>query len=278
MRNALVLGLTLASLGASAAERWTAPYQLEDQRGRTFRVILGEKAPKDVKTRLAVMTVLGKKGLAPALLKRTEPVCVQLTEERPTCHTVGVYTQEPGTGDIGEGLTALAGRVQGQLSAPSPVVPMEPPSAGRWSSASFEVPVEERTGPHLIPADVPPRGYRWAPAGDGDAVLASSDLGPDFFSPRLRLSTCSQERQPPFTRLTCPIGGSLLYADTRLLVASFEDYASPATEWVATLRSGTEDLYLVRVGIKAQTLIGLLFRDGDRWRLLLRPADYAVLC
>ena len=30
MRYALVLGLTLASLGASASERWTAPYSLEE--------------------------------------------------------------------------------------------------------------------------------------------------------------------------------------------------------------------------------------------------------
>lgn len=271
MRNALVLGLTLASLGASASERWTAPYPLEDQRGRTFRVILGEKAPEDVRTRLAVMTVLGKKGLAPARLQRTEPVCVQLTEARPTCHTVGVYTQEPGTEDIGEGLTALAGRVQGRLQAPSPARPMERASAR--SLTSFQVPVEEHAGTEELPAT----GYRWEPTEDGDAVLASSGMGPDFFAPRIQLGECRQERQPPFTRLTCP-AASLLYADGRLLAASFADYGIATTEWVATLHSGVEELYLVRVGLKAQALIGLLFRDGPRWRLLLRPADYALLC
>jgi len=141
--------------------------------------------------------------------------------------------------------------------------------------------VEERVGsrlePEVKPEDLPPpSGYRWVPTEDGDAVLARSDMGPDFYSPRIRLGDCRQQRQPPFTRLTCS-GASLLYADQRLLVASFAEYGEAGTEWVATLKSGAEELHLVRVGLKAQAVIGLLFRDGDRWRLLIRPADYALL-
>jgi hypothetical protein len=32
------------------------------------------------------------------------------------------------------------------------------------------------------------------------------------------------------------------------------------------------------MGLKAHAVIGLLFRDGGRWRLLIRPADYPMLC
>ncbi|WP_395830465.1 hypothetical protein [Archangium violaceum] len=50
------------------------------------------------------------------------------------------------------------------------------------------------------------------------------------------------------------------------------------TEWVATLRAGGQSLYLVRVGLKSKAVIGLLFREGPRWRLLVRQADYPSTC
>jgi hypothetical protein len=277
MRYAMVLGLTLASLGASASERWTAPYSLEGQQGRTFRVVFGAKAPEDVESRLGVMTLLGKKGTATARLQRVEPVCEDLCGERPTCHTVGVYTQEPGTGDVGQGLVALAGRVEGKLSAPAPGRPDKSPSAKQWSSKEFQVPVEESTPVVPLPEGHLPLAYRWAPRADGSAVLEEREGGADFFAPPIQLTGCRQERQPPFTRITCP-AASLLYAQQQLLFASFADYGAATTEWVATLRAGAQELHLVRVGLKTHAVIGLLFRDGGRWRLLIRPADYPLLC
>lgn len=276
MRYALVLGLTLASLGASASERWTAPYSLEDQQGRTFRVILGAQAPEGAESRLGVMTLVGKQGLATARLQRVESVCVNLCEsERPTCHTVGVYTQEAGTGDVGEGLAALPGRLQGQLRAPVPTIREKAPTAKQWAAKEFQVPVEERT--EARSEEIPPMAYRWSVRSDTSAVLEERQGGADFFAPPIQLEQCLQERQPPFTRLVCP-AASLLYAKQQLLFASFADYGNATTELLATLQVRGQELHLVRVGLKAQAVPGLLFRDGSRWRLLLRPADYALLC
>ena len=275
MRNALVLGLTLVSLGASASERWTAPYSLEDPHGRTFRVILGEKAPKDAKARLGVMTLLGKKGVATARLQKLQAVCTRLCDfEAPTCHTVGVYKQEPGTGDIGEGLAALPGRVEGTMRAPAPIEPEQAPTAKQWTSTAFQTPVDERVpATSTSPA---PLALRWTPRAEG-AVLEERQLGADFYAPPIQLAQCRQERQPPFTRLVCPIA-SLLYAQQQLLFASFDDLALATTEWRATLHAGGQELHLVRVGLKSHAVTGLLFREGDRWRLLIRPADYPLMC
>ncbi|MFP2906176.1 hypothetical protein ACLESD_14145 [Pyxidicoccus sp. 3LFB2] len=278
MRNILVLGLTLASLAASAAEGWPAPYALEDQKGRTFRVIFGEKAPAGVKSRLGVMTLLGKKGTATARFQRLERVCADPCEgERPACHSVGVYTQEPGTGDVGEGLAALPGRLQGKLSLPPPAVPEPSPIAKQWISKDFQVPVDERTPPAPVVEGMLPQAFRWVPRADGSAGLDARHGGGPAFTAQFSLADCRQERQPPFTRLLCPTA-SLLYAEQRLLFASFDDYSAPTTEWLATFQTGEQELYLVRVGLKAHSVPGLLFREGDRWRLLLRPANYPLLC
>jgi hypothetical protein len=276
MRHAMVLGFMLVSLGASAAERWTAPYPLENQKGRTFRVVLGEKAPKKVESLLGTVTLLGKKGLATGRLQRVEKVCTPLCDER-VCHSVGVYTQEPGTKDVGEGLVALPGRIRGQMDTPAPVSPPKPPSVEQWSSREFQVPVDERTGGILLPKDIPPLAFRWTPRAEGGAVLEERQAGADFYAPPIQLAGCQQEQQPPFTRLTCP-AASLLYAKQQLLFASFEDYGVATTEWVATLQVGGQPLYLVRVGLKGEAVIGLLLREGPRWRLLVRQSDYPRTC
>lgn len=276
MRHALVLGLTLASLGASASERWTAPYSLEDQQGRTFRVILGAQAPEGAESRLSVMTLVGKQGLATARLQRVESVCVDLcASERPACHTVGVYTQEAGTGDVGEGLAALPGRIQGQLRAPAPPTREKAPTAKPWATKEFQVPVEERT--EALPEGIAPRAYRWSVRSDTSAVLEERQGGADFFAPPVQFEQCRQERQPPFTRLVCP-AASLLYAKQQLLFASFAEYGDATTELLATLQVNGQELHLVRVGLKAQAVPGLLYRDRSQWQLLLRPADYPLIC
>jgi hypothetical protein len=224
------------------------------------------------------MTLLGKKGLTTARLQRTERVCQDLCDsERPTCHTVGIYTQEPDTADIGEGLAALPGRLQGKLSAPAPSEPGPPPSTKQWASKDFQVPVDESTPATPLPEGMLPQAYRWTPRAEGNAVLDARHGGTEAYSPSIHLADCRQERQPPFTRLVCP-GASFLYAKQQLLFASFDDYGSASTAWLATLQARGQELYLLRVGLKTQAVPGLLFRDGARWRLLIRPADYPLLC
>ncbi|AKQ69640.1 hypothetical protein A176_006552 [Myxococcus hansupus] len=288
MRYAVVMGVTLASWGAAAEERWTAPYQVEDASGRTVRVILGEAAPDDVASRLRVMTLVGKQGLAEARFQRTEPVCVGGEDDSdlpPVCHTVGVYTQLPGTPDIGEPLVALAGAVNGTVGAPDATTPRKRPVPGHWTSTPFERAVDEGADPYM-PADAPAPRYRWHPGADGRVALELQHY--ERTSSQVTLESCTEERQGPFTRLECvptppfvtpdiPQPLSMLYAGRTLLVASFEDYGEPETTLVASLHVAGDTQYLVRVGLKGQAVTGLLFREGNTWRLLLRPADYPVL-
>lgn len=275
MRHALMLALTLTALGASASEQWAAPYSLEGQKGRTFRVVLAEKAPKDVKSRLGVMTLVGQKGLATGRLQKVESVCVDLCEDSRVCHAVGVYTQEPGTQDVGQGLAALPGRVAGKTQAPPPVSPEPAPTAKQWTSRDFQTSVDEQ--PKATDPGLPRMAFRWGLRADGGAVLEERQFGADYYAPPIQLAQCRQERQPPFTRITCP-AASLLYDQQQLLFASFADYGVATTEWLTTLQSGGQEAYLVKVGLKTQAVPGLLFRDGGRWRLLIRPADYPLLC
>ncbi|WP_426756531.1 hypothetical protein [Myxococcus sp. Y35] len=288
MRYAMVLGVTLASFGASASERWTAPYQIEDASGRTTRVILGAQAPEDVASRLQVMTLVGRHGLAEARFQRTEAVCTKEEDFGlpPVCHTVGVYTQAPGTPDLGEPLVALAGAVQGTVSGPAPTTPPERPAPGQWTSGTFERPVDEGANPYL-PEDFPAPDYRWRAGADGRVALETR-RGGKMEATLVPLDTCTQERQGPFTRLQCfpgaphiapddTPGASLLYVDRKPLVVSFADYGEATTALVAALHVGGDTQYLVRVGLKGQAVTGLLLREGNTWRLLLRPADYPVL-
>ncbi|AEI63215.1 hypothetical protein [Corallococcus macrosporus] len=288
MRYAMVLGVTLASFGAAAEERWTAPYQIEAVSGRTTRVVLGEQAPEDVDSRLQVMTLVGTQGMAVARFQGTEPVCTgdEDSELPPVCHTVGVYTQASGAPDLGEQLVALAGTVAGTVSLPAPRTAQERPVPGQWTSDAFETPVDEGARP-FTPEGYPVPGYRWHTSPEGHVTLETNHGG-QRGDPRVPLDTCTQERQGPFTRLECypgtpPFavegtpGASLLYVDRRPLVVSFADYGEATTALVATLRVGGDTQYLVRVGLKGQAVTGLLFREGNAWRLLLRPADYPVL-
>ncbi|NOJ80784.1 hypothetical protein [Myxococcus xanthus] len=288
MRYAMVLGVTLASFGAAAEERWTAPYQIEAFSGRIARVVLGEQAPEDVATRLQVMTLVGTQSMAVARFQRTESVCTseEDVDLPPVCHTVGVYTQEKGTPDIGEYIVALAGTVTGTVSMPAPKTARERPVPGQWLSDAFERPVDEGASP-FTPAGFPAPGYRWKTSPEGHVTLESS-LDGHSDDTRVPLDSCTQERQGPFTRLECfpgaphispgdSPGASLLYVDRRPLVVSFADYGEASTELVASLRVGGDTQYLVHVGLKGQAVTGLLFREGNAWRLLLRPADYPVI-
>ena len=47
---------------------------------------------------------------------------------------------------------------------------------------------------------------------------------------------------------------------------------------MARFGAGGLDYYLVRLGIKAQTVFGLLFQQGGAWQARFRPRDYALLC
>ena len=62
------------------------------------------------------------------------------------------------------------------------------------------------------------------------------------------------------------------------LLFSYPDFNPAAAQVVATVGLGKTTLYLVRLGLKAQTAFGLLYETEDGWRGLIRPRDYALLC
>ena len=73
-------------------------------------------------------------------------------------------------------------------------------------------------------------------------------------------------------------GIALIVGDAAPLLFSYPDYNLASAQVVATLGFGKSRLYLVRLGLKAQTAFGLLYRDKDGWRGLFRPRNYALLC
>lgn len=63
-----------------------------------------------------------------------------------------------------------------------------------------------------------------------------------------------------------------------LLIISPAEYSEAETEVIAAFEQGGSTIYVVKVGLKAQTVKALLVRTSDGWKVLIRPADYPLLC
>jgi hypothetical protein len=70
----------------------------------------------------------------------------------------------------------------------------------------------------------------------------------------------------------------MITQDGRPLLVSLADYNSSSAETAASFESNGTTYRVVRLGLKAQTVFGLLVRTESGWRALIRPRDYALLC
>ena len=79
------------------------------------------------------------------------------------------------------------------------------------------------------------------------------------------------------TQIACP-SIALIAADGVPLLVSIPDYNQAIAVPIASFLHEGELHVLVRLGLKAQTIYGLLVRRDGKWVPLFRPAQRPLLC
>ncbi len=221
--------------------------------------------------KLARMTFLGSIGIGFGALRGIQKHCDYLCgEDGEECHYVGLYALDGPLAALGAPLAAIPG-VQAlagyrALSAQ----PLEPATLRLGAQADF------------VPLAWAPYGADGPEAriGKWDGARARLDLDLRWRSGELFSGDgeqCAVARVEGLTQLSCnPV--ALILDGGRPLLLSYPDYNVAAAQVVAAVRLASSTLYLVRLGLKAQTVFGLLYRAEDGWRGLFRPRDYALLC
>lgn len=242
-----------------------------------------ENAPHPGSDNFQIMTIVGTTGVATGKLAGIRKICDYLCgDEGTTCHYVAYYSLD------GSPREANPGEILARIGTPLMAIP------GEQALAGFRAVTPEAGAafpPALIGRDFAPLAY--TPHGkDGpETRITGWDAGArkvawegrwswgDTFTAEGRDCTLSQIGG--LTAAQCN-GIALLLGEAAPLLYSFPDYNSSSAEVVAVLEFelglGKSTLYAVRLGLKAQTVFGLLYRDKDGWRGLFRPRNYALLC
>ena len=267
--NGIVL-LSLFLMTDATKLEINAPYQV-DRSVKTgpseIGFDFGTKKP-DERHPLPRMTLFGTSGFGMAKFVEFRQSCLHLCAEDtpPTCHWVGIYkpTDNRRLGEILGGLVGETLPENKKLTS----MPAEECNSGdnTWLHRDYQQPLTDELS------------LRWsAVAGEKDSFLESRDLGRNFYAPPIALSACKDVRTGVFVRVECGVA-KLLYFGTRLLLSSFADYGDAAADVLGSFRVKDAEYFVVRVGLKAQKVVALLRHSGDKWELLIRPADYPLLC
>jgi hypothetical protein len=277
---ALTLAVTwLVPSAVFGAPEVQAPYRVEKYTQTSVTVDFGTVDPSSNKEQFGEMTLLTASGPEPVTLKEFDEVCVHLCGEPsgvegeeefgPTCHFVGLY-ERPVKTDGGDPFVALPGRIK--ISA---WMSVEKTGSGtgivqeQWIADSYKTPVGGFAG-----------DYRWAiDYKTGDAVLMNRSMGPDFYAPHIELKSCELGEYRNFLRLNCGSNADLLYSGSGdLLILSLGEYGNAAAQPIVEFSIDDVNYALVRVGLKAHVVYGLLTRIDGQWKLLIRPVDYPLMC
>jgi hypothetical protein len=272
----------LLAAGAAAGDL-EAPYQIDgmavDLRDRgadpaadpTF-VFLVDLDPLQAPTqgdadRWTEATVLTEAGPVRAGLMDIRKSCQFLcgTGEEETCHYQAAlvldYRQDTG----GNVLAAFPGSVEVtdfQLLEPVPLT-----SAPSWS---------REFRPQLWPADEATelRIDRWDPSTERLRFSVRTAGGEEH---SLDDQGCRAGTAAGLTHVACQ-GVALIAADGVPLLLSWPDYNIASAAPVASFEHDGALHVLVRLGLKAQTVYGLLVKRGDKWVPLFRKAERPQLC
>ncbi len=232
-----------------------------------------EKAPHPGRRNFLTMTIIGSKGVALGQLVDIRKICDFLCgEDAEECHYVGLFQLDQPARTIGAPLAAIPGSAallefQSLMGeAPKPPAPFPADLIGKdftppvWSPYGKDGPELRITG-----WDSETRGLN----------LEERLRGGDTFP--IEVAGCRLRRVDGLSELQCG-GVALILSDEAPLLLSYPDYNIAAAELVATMKWNGSKLYLVRLGIKAQTIFGLLYQAKSGWKGLFRPRDYALLC
>ncbi len=232
------------------------------------------KAPHPGSERFQTMTFVGSAGVGFGKLYGIQKHCDYLCgDEGEECHYVGLY--------------ALDGPIE-RIGTPLIAIP------GDRALAGFRALPPEISGAEVVlPQGLIGRDFAdlaWAPYGkDGPEVrITAWDAEDRRLELEARWSSgdrfqaegrdCALRHIDELTEMQCN-GIALIVGDAAApLLFSYPDYNLATAQVVATVGLGKSTLYLVRLGLKAQTAFGLLYRAEDGWRGLFRPRDYALLC
>lgn len=218
------------------------------------------------------MTLLGTSGAIELSLLEIAKVCGYLCgDEIEECSYEGRYAPAGDLARVGTPLAALPGRHA--LADYGPLA--EIPAAASGSSLPRTGEEPEITSP-IWPAEPGVRaGQRLR--RDGDGLIFDQRWGPSELVHSIPLSDCSLSRRGPLERLRCS-GFEALLAGGRLLLTSVDDYGAAGADVLATFEHEGRVYLVVRLGLKAQTVYGLLVREGESWRALIHPREHALIC
>jgi hypothetical protein len=288
-RSAAVLALALLCAGNAAADPLEPPYQLDgasvDLRDRGADpaadiqfVFLFDLDPMQAPTqadadRWFEATVLTEAGPVRAGLLEIRKSCAFLcgvepsmpVEEAETCHYQAALVLHPETDTAGANLiAAFPGKVEiadFQMPAPAPLR-----AAPAWSRA-FHAPAwppDETGGIRIDGWDPNTRRLQYTLQAMGEEQ--------SFHEPGCEASTAAG-----LTQIQCQ-SLALIAADGVPLLLSVPDYNQAiATPVASFMHDGTLHV-VVRLGLKAQTVYGLLVKRGDTWVPLFRKAERSLLC
>jgi hypothetical protein len=290
----LVAGIAISLLAASTALAHEgflpAPYQVDgvlrfrsdhyrENDGLTLRapliaVDLGTAAgkPHPGSDSFRVMTFVGTGGGASGTLYDIRKTCDYLCgDDGEACHYVALYSLNTPLEALGTPLMALAGNRD--LTAFRDLRPITPASG---------------PAPRLTPG----RGFAppvWSPYASEDPTYRIGGWSPQPRTLRLEqrygdgkiITTdapdCEFREAEGLTFARCN-GLALILDGSDVLLLSFPDYNMAAAEAIARFAAGGRTYLVVRLGLKAQTVFGLLTKTPEGWRARFRPRDYALLC
>lgn len=204
-----------------------------------------------------VVTIVGEKETARGVLTETVRTCRYLCGEDNdgSCHYSGLYALDKTQDQIGTPLLALPGAFDIESLKKSPPEPASLPTPGS--------PMEITT-------------YQITFAADGHMSLQADTGGMEEIY-HVDGKNCTAMKNDRLTSVTCDAFAALFAGSTPLLL-SWPDYNTAKTNILASFTSGGRDYTIIRLGLKAQDVTGLVVQDGDKWIFMAIPRDYPSLC
>lgn len=228
-----------------------------------------EGTPWPDRHRTTQMTLIGTEGVMPASLEDVVKVCETLCgDELEECHYEGLLVPAGTLAAIGTPVAAVSG-----TPALSDFVALGDVASERGrDTGALSDEYAHPIWPEENPGDLRHRFLR-----TGDAVTLEYAWGSSG-EQSVPLRSCRFHGRGPVTRLACDAVEALL-ADGVPLLVSFPDYNRAGADLVASFVDAGQRYYVVRLALKAQTVYGLLYRDGDgNWQARFHPRNYSLLC
>lgn len=218
------------------------------------------------------VTIIGTEGFAHASRLSIERRCEFLCEigGSEECHWVGRYNTHSPLRGVGTVLAAIPGRLD--LTVYTPVLPDD----GENLMARLTLPRAKET-PSLLWSDLDGDvGLAVAEWDQGAGRLAGTLVTP-YGNQALAADGCRSRAYEWLLAIDCG-HFSVLASGGGPLVVSLADYNTPKVEPLARFDYAGSRHYIVRLGEKAQDVIGLVSGEPAGWRARFRPRDWASLC